>query len=28
MLMAFEAFDDEAVKRYGLSKPVVERVLL
>jgi hypothetical protein len=28
MLMAFEAFDDEALKRYGLSKPMVERVLL
>src|SRR6516164_7854355 len=28
MLMAFEAFDDEALKRYGLSKPMVERVLI
>jgi len=28
MLMAFDAFDDEALKRYGLSKPMVERVLL
>jgi hypothetical protein len=28
MLMAFEAFDDEALKRYGLSKPIVERVLI
>jgi len=28
ILMAFETFDDEALKRYGLSKPMVERVLL
>src|SRR5262245_19078074 len=28
MLMAFEAFDDEALKRYGLSKPMVEQVLI
>ena len=28
MLMAFDAFDDEALKRYGLSKPTVERVLI
>ena len=28
MLMAFAAFDDEALKRYGLSKPTVERVLI
>jgi hypothetical protein len=28
MLMAFDAFDDEALKRYGLSKPMVERVLI
>ena len=28
MLMAFEAFDDEALKRYGLSKPMVERALI
>jgi hypothetical protein len=25
MLMAFEAFDDEALKRYGLSKPMASR---
>ena len=28
MLMAFEAFDDEALKRYGLPKPMVDRALL
>ena len=28
MLMAFDAFDDEALKRYGLSKPMVEQVLI
>ena len=28
MLMAFEAFDDEALKRYGLPKSMVERVLI
>ena len=28
MLMAFEAFDDEVLKRYGLPKPTVERALL
>ena len=26
--MTFEAFDDEALKRYGLPKPMVERALL
>ena len=28
ILMAFDAFDDEALKRYGLSKPMVEQVLI
>jgi len=28
MLMAFVAFDDEALKRYGLPKPMVERALI
>ena len=28
MLMAFEAFDDEALKRYGLPNPMVERALI
>ena len=28
MLMALDAFDAEALKRYGLSKPMVEQVLL
>src|SRR5215510_12013084 len=28
MLMAFEAFGDEALKRYGLSKPMVEQALI
>jgi len=28
MMMAFEAFDDEALKLYGLPKPMVERVLI
>jgi len=26
--LMFDAFDDEALKRYGLSKPMVERVLI
>jgi hypothetical protein len=28
MLMAFEAFDDEVLKRYGLPKSLVEQALI
>ena len=28
ILMAFVTFDDEALKRYGLPKPMIERALI